>query len=247
MGEQSRLEEMLSLWEGQWAQGRDVLAAELCRDRPELLAELEQSIGQLRQLGRLVQKVNVSHPVAAVPQQPDFGPGLGETQDAHAGAVSVLPVEAAPPGYEILGELGRGGMGVVYKARQRKADRLVALKMILAGGHAGPDQLARFRTEAEAIARLQHSHVVQIFEVGEHQGLPFFSLEFCPGGSLDKKLAGTPLPPTKAAALVEKLARAMQAAHEAKILHRDLKLANVLLAADGAPKITDFGLAKSVP
>jgi serine/threonine-protein kinase len=85
------------------------------------------------------------------------------------------------PGYEILGICGHGGMGVVYRARQVNADRLVALKMILAGGHASPDELARFRTEAEAIARLQHPHVVQVFEVGEHNGLPFFSLEFCPG------------------------------------------------------------------
>jgi WD40 repeat protein len=152
----------------------------------------------------------------------------------------------APPGYEILGELGHGGMGVVYKARQVSADRLVALKMILAGGHAGPDELTRFRTEAEAIARLQHPHVVQVFEVGTHRGLPFFSLEFCPGGSLDKKLAGTPLPPKEAAALMAQLARGVQAAHAAQVLHRDLKPGNVLLAADGTPKVTDFGLAKKL-
>jgi hypothetical protein len=153
---------------------------------------------------------------------------------------------AAPPGYEVLSELGHGGMGVVYQARQINADRLVALKMILAGGHAGPDEMARFRTEAEAIARLQHPHVVQVFEVGMHNGLPFFSLEFCPGGSLDKKLAGTPLPPQEAAALVAKLAGGVQAAHAAQVLHRDLKPANVLLAADGTPKVTDFGLAKKL-
>jgi WD40 repeat protein len=152
----------------------------------------------------------------------------------------------APPGYEIVGKLGQGGMGVVYQARQLKADRLVALKMILAGGHAEPNQLARFRTEAEAIARLQHPHVVQVFEVGEHQGLPFFSLEFCSGGSLDKKLAGTPLPPQQAARLVAQLAQGVQAAHDAQVLHRDLKPANVLLAADGTPKVTDFGLAKKL-
>jgi serine/threonine protein kinase len=151
-----------------------------------------------------------------------------------------------PPGYEVLGELGHGGMGIVYKARQRKADRLVALKMILAGEHADPDELARFRTEAEAIARLQHPHVIQVFEVSEHNGLPFFSLEFCLGGSLDKKLAGTPLPPQEAATLMEKLAEGVQAAHEARVLHRDLKPANVLLAADGTPKVTDFGLAKKL-
>jgi serine/threonine-protein kinase len=156
------------------------------------------------------------------------------------------PGGPAIPGYEVLGELGRGGMGVVYLARQVALDRLVALKMILAGSHAGDQELARFRTEAEAVARLQHPHIVQIHEVGAQGGLPYFSLEFCPGGSLDKKLAGTPLPPAAAAALVEKLARAMQAAHHKGVLHRDLKPANVLLAEDGTPKVTDFGLAKKL-
>src|SRR5262249_34940094 len=135
--------------------------------------------------------------------------------------------EIAVPGYEIERELGRGGMGVVYQARQVALNRVVALKMILVGGHAGTDDLARFRTEAEAIARLQHPHIVQIHEVGESQGLPYFSLEFCPGGSLEKKLQGTPLPAHEAAALVEQLAEAVQAAHEAQVIHRDLKPANV--------------------
>ena len=153
---------------------------------------------------------------------------------------------AAVPGYEIMDVLGRGGMGVVYQARHIKLDRVVALKMILAGGHAGEADLARFKTEAESVARLQHPHIVQIFEVGEHGGLPFFSLEYCPGGSLDKKLNGTPLPPKEAATLVEKLARAVQAAHDKGVIHRDLKPANVLLAENGEPKITDFGLAKKL-
>jgi hypothetical protein len=147
-------------------------------------------------------------------------------------------------GYEILGELGRGGMGVVYRARQTQLNRLVALKMILTGTHAGETDLARFKAEAEAIARLQHPHIVQIHEIGEHAGLPYFSLDFCPGGNLEKKLAGTPLPAREAAALVEELARAMHAAHQKGVVHRDLKPANVLLADDGTPKISDFGLAK---
>jgi WD40 repeat protein/tRNA A-37 threonylcarbamoyl transferase component Bud32 len=150
------------------------------------------------------------------------------------------------PGYEILGELGRGGMGVVYQARHQKLNRLVALKMILAGSHAAAADLTRFQTEAEAIARLQHPNIVQVYEVGEHEGKPFFALEFCGGGSLEKKLGGTPLPPKEAATLVETLARAMQAAHEKGVIHRDLKPANVLLAEDGTPKITDFGLAKKL-
>ncbi len=150
------------------------------------------------------------------------------------------------PGYQVLGELGRGGMGVVYKARQTKLNRLVAIKMVLAGGHAGAAELERFRTEGEAIARLQHPNIVQVYEVSEHEGRPFFSLEFCAGGSLERKLSGTPLPAKEAAALVETLARAMQAAHEQQVIHRDLKPANVLLTEEGTPKITDFGLAKKL-
>jgi tRNA A-37 threonylcarbamoyl transferase component Bud32 len=159
---------------------------------------------------------------------------------------AAVPRPEAAPGYEILGELGRGGMGVVYKARHTKLNRLVALKMILAGGHASAAELARFQTEAEAVARLRHANIVQVYEVGEHEGKPFFSLEFCGGGNLKEKLSGTPLPVGEAAALVETLARAMQAAHEQHVIHRDLKPANVLLAEDGTPKVTDFGLAKKL-
>jgi WD40 repeat protein len=152
----------------------------------------------------------------------------------------------AVPGYEILGVLGRGGMGVVYQARHLALKRVVALKMILAGAYAGPHELARFHSEAEAVARLQHPNIVQVFEVGESEGHPFCALEFVEGGTLAARISGQPLPATEAARLVEVLARAVQLAHSRNVVHRDLKPANVLLASDGTPKITDFGLARQM-
>jgi eukaryotic-like serine/threonine-protein kinase len=158
--------------------------------------------------------------------------------------------EEAPPkldhvaGYKVLKVLGQGGMGVVYKARQRGLKRIVALKMISAGGHHGPADLARFRSEAVAVADLQHPNIVQIYEVGEDNGHPFFSLEYVAGGSLARKIGGTPQPPREAAQLVRALADGMEYAHQRGIIHRDLKPANVLLTESGEPKVSDFGLVK---
>jgi hypothetical protein len=180
--------------------------------------------------------------------------------DTLSGAGEGRPAGPAPavPGYDILSELGRGGMGVVYQARQTSLNRVVALKMLLAGSHADPEQLRRLRAEAEAVARLRHPNIVQIFEVGEHDGWPYLVLEYVEGGALDEALAGAPQNPRAAAALAETLARAAHAAHQQGVIHRDLKSANVLLAygrtapagarrlSEAVPKIADFGLAKQL-
>ena len=154
---------------------------------------------------------------------------------------SPLPVI---PGYEILSILGHGGMGVVFKARQTLLNRLVALKMIRGDAWIGSDRLDRFRIEAEAIARLRHPNVVQIYDIGEIDELPYFSLELLEGGTLAERLAGTPQPARPAAELIMTLAWAVHAAHRAGVVHRDLTPRNILFDADGTPKITDFGLAK---
>jgi WD40 repeat protein/serine/threonine protein kinase len=151
------------------------------------------------------------------------------------GATPALP---AVPGYEVLSEVGRGGMGVIYRARHLKLNRTVALKMISAGGAAGPHALARFRIEAATVARLRHPNIVSVYDVGEVDGQPYMSLEFAEGGSLKDHLNGASMSPTQAAQLLETLARAIDHAHHAGIVHRDLKPANVLLVSGGAAKGT---------
>jgi WD40 repeat protein len=173
-------------------------------------------------------------------------PGTSETASHAAGTSSGAGMGARVSGYELLDELGRGGMGVVYRARQTSLRRMVALKMILAGPHASHEELARFRAEAESVARLQHPNIVQIYEVGEYHGHAYFSLEFIDGGTVASRLANAPLSARQAAELLETLARAIHYAHLRGIVHRDLKPSNVLLTLDGTPKIADFGLAKQV-
>jgi tetratricopeptide (TPR) repeat protein len=198
--------------------------------------------------------------------QPDFVHAV----DAHTATVLSpsaprLLTESAPgdgerwqqrpdlPGYEVLDVLGEGGMGIVYKAVQVQANRVVALKVMLDQLRSSAMERARFRTEAEAQARLQHPNIVPIYEVGEQDGMLYFTMEYCAGGSLYRRLAGKPLPPGEAAGLVEVLARAVHAAHQANVIHRDLKPLNILLPEGpevplGActPKLTDFGLARKL-
>ena len=155
-----------------------------------------------------------------------------------------LKYTEAPPGYEIDDELGRGGMGVVYKARHVGLKRAVALKMLLGESHTDAAMLARFRVEAEAVAQLRHPNIVQVYDVGESGGRPYLALELLEGRSLIERLSATTLPAVSAADLMAALAGAIEATHRSEIVHRDLKPSNVFFSADGVPKVTDFGLAK---
>jgi serine/threonine protein kinase len=198
----------------------------------------------LRQVTRGARSAEASMPNEPPATPPsNSGQGMAPSRPEPAPATEAWD-QVNISGYEILDVLGRGGMGVVYKARQVGLKRLVALKMIRDGALASAEQVVRFRAEAEAVARLQHPNIVQIYDIGQHNNLPYFSLEFVSGGSLADKLRRGSLSTQHAAQLVATLAGAIHYAHERGVVHRDLKPANVLLTADGTAKITDFGLAK---
>jgi hypothetical protein len=212
--------------ERRWQAGERPGLADYLRDVPELgtprtvPADLVQAEHDVRQqFGERLDTLAFLEPYGDRAEELAALLAGGSVPAEPAGPLVGLP---AVPGYEVLGELGRGGMGIVYRARQESLGRVVALKMLLHGGHADPEELARFRREAETLARLNHPNVVQIYEVGEQGGRPYFAMEFCEAGSLSAALAGRPQPVRQAAELVATLARAVQAAHEAGVVHRDL-------------------------
>jgi WD40 repeat protein/predicted Ser/Thr protein kinase len=205
----------------------------------EYLSRFPQFAPQLREQFELHTALRSSH-------WPASDESAARTAAVTLTDTGALPAPAGPAlaGYEVLQELGRGGMGVVYLAWQIGLRRRVALKMILSGEYSRPQDVDRFRAEAQAVARLEHPNLVKIHEVGEQDGRPYFSMEYVEGGSLADALRGTPWAARRAAALTETLARAVQVAHDRCVIHRDLTPGNVLLTADGQPKIVDFGLAK---
>jgi serine/threonine-protein kinase len=206
---------------------------EVCRACPELLAPVRSRWQQVRALQAAVG--------ALFPESP---PVEGDDPNAtrpHAPSTAELPHIR---GYEVQELLGRGGMGVVYKAWHLRLQRPVAVKMLLAGAYAKPQELERFLREAETLAGLRHPNIVQVHEAGDVDGRPYFTMEYVEGGSLAQQLAGTPQPARQAAVSVAHVAEAVEMAHRGGIVHRDLKPANILVTADGTPKITDFGLAR---
>jgi serine/threonine protein kinase len=243
--DEDRLTDLALRWEELRERGEEATVEDLCREHPELIEPLRRRIAALREMDAVLE-----------PSARRAGPPL-----SFGGRFIAVPGEQLfpqVPGYEILGVLGRGGMGIVYKARQTKLERVVALKMILPRLCPRAAERVRFHREIEAIADLHHPNLVTVYEVGEHEDQPFYALEYMEGGSLEKQAGNRPHPPAQAAELVETLARTMHVVHGQGIVHRDLKPANVLLAAGSSPrpeggsppltwwtpKISDFGLSR---
>jgi serine/threonine protein kinase len=263
MATSDRIAELLLQWEEAKNQGNFLTPQQLCKNCPELLDDVTRCIQELQSLERkLSPPDNSLEPwTGSAAPTDDTADTVKSGESGGAVVTSALP---QLPGYEILGLLGRAGMGVVYKARQLVPERIVALKMIRAGELADAEDLARFLNEVEAAARLRHPHIIQVYEVGNYQGRPYFTMEYMEGGSLADVLRAGPLTAREAAGLVEPLARAVQAAHEQGIVHRDLKPGNILLPGLASAetrtepvtfpsrpserkwdaKIADFGLAK---
>ena len=246
MPENDRLLDLVVLWEELHEAGTPVTIEELCKDCPELIPDLRTRLKALGALDAVLVNETTEGTVTVVNDKNSASDNLA----VRIGSQPVIP------GYEIIRELGRGGMGVVYEARQQRLNRHVAVKVLLGGRYATAKSQERFKAEVDAIGRMQHPNLIQVFDVGEHDGRVYYSMEYLAGGSLEDRIANIPWPARKAAEILKILADAIEAVHQQGVIHRDLKPANILLTTSdatnarwgvdgfGIPKISDFGLAK---
>ena len=238
--DEERLAELIDVLSDVRGPDAVALLERLVGKHPDLAGQLRELFAAMSMADAVAEASTIFEPTPAHP------PALAPPAAPGSFVPGVTPLPASFDDYELLEEVGRGGMGIVYRARQKSLDRVVAVKMLLRRDLATAADLARFRSEAEAAARLDHPGIVSIFEVGECGGHPFYSMRFIEGTTLAKRLASGGVPPREAATILARVAEAVDAAHRGGVLHRDLKPSNILIDAAGKPHVSDFGLAKRI-